>query len=160
MQTSAPYMPARRANPPLSRFAKASIALEVLVGLGALGGGLVLIVAPRGEIMPLPLSALAGSPFETYLGPGLILLTVLGIGPLVAARLAWIRHWLAPFAAFVVGVALLIWVAVEIAIIGYSNEPPLQAIYLVMGIAITVVALGWLAEVGLPALHRPSTKEV
>ena len=110
--------------------------------------------------MPLPLSALAGSPFETYLGPGLILLTVLGIGPLVAARLAWLRHPLAPFAAFGVGVALLIWVAVEIAIIGYSNEPPLQAIYLVMGVAITVVALGWLAEVGLPALHRRSIKEV
>ena len=81
-------------------------------------------------------------------------------GPLVAAGLAWRRHPLAPFAAFVVGVALLIWVAVEIAIIGYSNEPPLQAIYLVMGIAITVVALGWLAEVGLSALHRQSIAEV
>ena len=86
----APYMPARRANPPLNRFAKASIALEVLLGIGALGGGLVLVLAPRGEIMPLPLSALAGSPFETYLGPGLILFTVLGLGPLVAAGLAWL----------------------------------------------------------------------
>jgi hypothetical protein len=53
---------------------------------------------------------------------------------------------------FVVGMALL---AVEIAIIGYSNEPPLQAIYLVLGGAITVVALGWLAEAGL-MLHYPS----
>ena len=73
----------------------------------------------------------------------------------MAAGLAWGRHPLAPFAAFVVGAALLIWVAVEIAIIGYSNEPPLQAIYLVMGVAITVVALGWLAETGLP-LQDPS----
>jgi hypothetical protein len=139
---------------PLSRFARASIALELLLGVGALGGGLVLTVAPRGEIMPLPLSALDGSPFETYLGPGLILFTVLGIGPFVAAWLALRRHPLAPFAAFAVGVALLIWVAVEIAIIGYSNEPPLQAIYLVMGAAITLVALGWLAEAGLPVRHR------
>jgi hypothetical protein len=147
-------------RPPLSRLAKASIVLEVLLGIGALGGGLVLIVAPRGEIMPLPLSALAGSPFETYLGPGLVLFTVLGIGPLVAARLARRRHPLAPLAAFAVGMALLIWVAVEIAIIGYSNEPPLQAIYLVLGGAITVVAVGWLAEAGLPALDRPNAKEV
>ena len=110
--------------------------------------------------MPLPLSALAGSPFETYLGPGLIFFTVLGLGPLVAARLAWERHPLAPIAAFVVGVALLVWVAVEIAIIGYSNEPPLQAIYLVLGVAITVVALGWLAEVGGLPRHSWSTKEV
>ena len=160
MQTLAPHVPAHRANPPLSRLAKATIALEVLLGVGALGGGLVLIVAPRGEIMPLPLSALAGSPFETYLGPGLILFVVLGIGPLVAAALTWRRHAIAPFAAFVVGVALLTWVAVEIAIMGYSNEPPLQAIYLAMGVVITVVALGWLAEVRLPVLHRRSIKEV
>ena len=120
------------------------------MGLGALIGGMVLIVAPRGEIMSLPLSALAGSPFDTYLGPGLILFTVLGLGPLVAARLAWERHPLAPLAALVVGAALLVWVAVEIAIIGYSNEPPLQAIYLVLGVAIAVVALAWLAEDGLP----------
>ena len=147
------------ARPALSRLAKTSIALEVLLGIGALGGGLVLIVAPRGEIMPLPLSALAGSPFETYLGPGLILFTVLGMGPLVAAWLALRRHPLAPFAAFAVGVALLIWVAVEIGIIGYSNEPPLQAIYLVIGAVITVVAVRWLAEVGLPALDRRNAKE-
>ena len=144
---------------PLSRCARSCVILEVLLGVGALGGGLVLIVAPRGEIMPLPLSALAGSPFETYLGPGLILITVLGLGPLVAAWLALTRHQLAPFAAFSVGVALLIWVAVEIAIIGYSNEPPLQASYLVMGAVITVVAVGWLAEVGSPGLHRRNAKE-
>jgi hypothetical protein len=133
-------------RPRLSRLARFVIALEVLLAIGALGGGLVLVVAPRGQIMPLPLSALAGSPFDTYLGPGLILFTVLGIGPLVAARIAWQRHPLAPFAAFVVGAALLIWIGVEIAIIGYSNEPPLQAIYLVMGIAITVAAVSWLSE--------------
>ena len=143
---------------PLSRFAKASIALEVLLGVGAIAGGLALILGPRGEIIPMPLSALAGSPFDTYLGPGLILFSVLGVAPLVAARLAWTRHLLAPFAALVVGAALLIWITVEIAIIGYSNEPPLQAIYLVLGIVITVVALGWLAE-GMPqTLHRRSAK--
>jgi len=149
-----------RLNRPMSRFAATSLVLEVVLSIGALGGGLVLIVAPRGEIMPLPLSALAGSPFDTYLGPGLILFTVLGLGPLVAAGLAWRRHPFAPLAAFVVGAALLIWVAVEIAIIGYSNEPPLQAIYLALGAVITVVALGWPAEVGLPALHRRTAKDV
>jgi hypothetical protein len=141
-------------RPPLARLAKAALVLEILLGIGALGGGLVLIVAPRGEVMPLPLSALAGSPFETYFWPGVILFTVLGLGPLVAARLVWARHWFAPLAAFVVGVALLIWVAVEVAIIGYSSQPPLQAIYLVLGAVITIVALGWLAEGGLPAVRR------
>ena len=148
-----------RANRPRTRFAAASLVLEVVLSIGALAGGLVLIVAPRGEIMPLPLSALAGSPFETYLGPGLILFAVLGLGPLLAARLAWTRHPLAPVAAFVVGAALLIWVAVEIAIVGYSNEPPLQATYLVLGALIIAVALGWLAQTGLPSVDRRTAKE-
>jgi hypothetical protein len=145
---------------PLSRFAKGLLVLEVLLSLGALGGGSVLILAPRGEIMPLPLSALAGSPFDTYLGPGLILFSVLGLGPLVAARLAWLRHPFAPVAAFIVGVALLIWVAVEIAIIGYSNEPPLQAIYLTLGAAITLGAIGWVRNVGFAELHPRTAQSI
>ena len=126
--------------------------LEILLSIGALGGGLVLMIAPRGEIMPLPLSALAGSPFDTYFVPGLILFAVLGFGPLVAARLAWLRHPLAPTAAFIVGAGLLIWVAVEIAIIGYRNEPPLQAIYGLLGVVIVLVASRWILDVGVPRL--------
>ena len=137
---------------PLGRVAKAAAALEAVLSVGALGGGLMLMIAPRGEIIPLPLSALAGSPFDTYFGPGLILFGVLGLGPLVAALLIRLRHPLAPIAAFAVGAALLIWVAVEVAIIGYSSEPPLQAIYAVVGVAIVLVAARWLLEAGLPRL--------
>jgi hypothetical protein len=114
----------------------------------------ILVIAPRGEILPLPLAALAGSPFDTYFVPGLILFGVLGFGPLVAARLAWLRHPLAPTAALIVGAGLLIWVAVEIAIIGYSNEPPLQAMYGLLGVAILLVAIRWLLNTGLPTMHR------
>ena len=133
---------------PLGRVAKAAVVLEILLSIGALAGGLVLMIAPRGEIMPLPLSALAGSPFDTYLIPGLILFGVVGLGPLVAARLAWLRHPLAPAAAFVVGAGLLIWVAVEVAIIGYSNEPPLQVVYASLGAAIVFIAARWVVVDG------------
>lgn len=143
-----------RTRYPLSRVAKGAIALEVVLSIGALAGGLILMLAPRGEILPLPLSALAGSPFDTYFVPGLILFAVLGFGPLVAARLAWRRHPLAPTAAFIVGAGLLIWVAVEIAIIGYSSEPPLQAIYGILGVVILLIAIRWLLDAGLPTMHR------
>ena len=101
------------------------------------------MLGSRGEIVPLPLSALHGSPFETYFGPGLILFCALGLGPFAAALLAWRRHPLAPIAALGVGIVLLIWMAVEIAIIGYSNNPPLQAFYALLGAVITGVGLGW-----------------
>jgi len=55
-------------------------------------------------------------------------------------------------AAFVVGAGLLIWVAVEVAIIGYSNEPPLQAIYGTHGVVIMLVSIRWLLSIGLPRL--------
>lgn len=148
--------PARFTTSP-SRFAKAAMALEIFLSIGALAGGAALIFGPRGEIIALPLSALTGSPFDTYFVPGLILFGVLGLGSLAGALLAWFRHPLAPLAASVVGVGLLIWLAVEIAIIGYTNDPPLQAFYLILGVAITVVGLGWLAEVGPSALRRGMT---
>ena len=147
-------MQSDRTRYPLSRAAKGALALEVVLSIGALAGGLILMLAPRGEILPLPLSALAGSPFDTYFVPGLILFSVIGLGPLVAARLAWLRHPLAPTAAFIVGAGLLIWVAVEIAIIGYSNEPPLQAIYGLLGVAILLIAIRWLLDAGLPRKHH------
>jgi len=59
------------------------------------------------------------------------------------------RHPLAPTAALLVGVGLLIWVAVEVAIIGYSNEPSLQAIYGILGVAIVLVAVRSLQGVGI-----------
>jgi deazaflavin-dependent oxidoreductase (nitroreductase family) len=58
----------------------------------------------------------------------------------------WLQHWLAPPATCVVGVALLIWLAVEIAIVGYSDKPPLQPFYLLLGATITIVGLVWQAR--------------
>jgi hypothetical protein len=37
-----------------------------------------------------------------------------------------------------------------VVIIGYSNEPPLQAIYAILGVAIVLVAFRWLLDAGLP----------
>ena len=74
---------------PLRLTARIAIALEVLLTIGALGGGAALLLGLRGEILPLPLSALVGSPFA--------------------------------------GGALIIWLAVEITIVGHRNKPPLQA---------------------------------
>jgi len=69
----------------LGRLAVSAIGLELFLGVGAIGGGAALMLGPRGEIIPLPVSALAGTRFGTYLVPGLILFTVLGVRPLGAA---------------------------------------------------------------------------
>jgi len=146
-------MATRTSPPPLGRIAMSEIGLEILLAVGALGGGLALMAGPHGEILPLPVSSLVGSLFPDWFVPGAILFVVLGLGPLAAAVLAWRRHPTAPFLAFATGGALLIWLAVEIAIIGYSNGPPLQPVYLALGVLITVVGAAWLRQTGPP--RRP-----
>jgi hypothetical protein len=134
----------------LSPFARAAIVLEVLLGLGAVAGGAALMIGRRGEILPLPLSALEGSPFTDYFAPGLILFTVLGLGSLLVAFLAWRANAWAPILTVTVGGALLIWLLVEIAVVGYSNDPPLQPFYLALGVMITLLGVGWFAQTGVP----------
>ena len=142
---------ATKPTPPLGRFAAMAIALEIFLGLGAAGGGLALMAGPNGEILPIPVAALSGSPFANYFVPGAILFTILGIGPLGAALLAWRRHPVALLLTFAVGGALLIWLIVEIVIVGYSNDPPLQAWYLGLGVVISLVGVGWMRRVGCRA---------
>jgi hypothetical protein len=144
----------RQSTPRLGHWAVAAIGLEILLGIGAVAGGIALMAGPHGEILPFPVSALAGSPFADYFVPGAILFTILGLGPLATAALAWRRHPVAPFLAFAVGGALLIWMIVEIVIVGYHDDPPLQPIYLGMGIVITLVGVGWLRQAGLPFVRR------
>ena len=126
--------------------------LEVGLALGAIGGGAALMLGPRGEIVPLPVSALAGSPFDSYFLPGLVLFTVLGLGPLAVAGLAIRRQRIAPLLTVMVGVALLLWLAVQIAIIGFALNPPLQPMYVVLGVVIVAVGLAWWRS---PAARSP-----
>ena len=53
------------------------------LSLGAIGGGMVLIISPSGELIGIPLSEFRNIPFNSYLIPGIILFSVLGIVPLL-----------------------------------------------------------------------------
>lgn len=117
------------------------IAAVTAQGLSGVVGGLGMVMDPSGRAMGLPLALLDRAPFADYLLPGLILLTVLGIAPLVVARALWTgRSWAWP-AALLVGAALAIWIVVQILMIGYQSSPPLQASYGLLAVLIIVLAL-------------------
>jgi hypothetical protein len=106
--------------------------------IGAIGGGAVLVASPDGGLMRMPVSQLEGSPFDSFLIPGLILLVVLGVAPLVAAIGLWLRRTWAWWLAGVVGCGLIIWIAVEVSIIDYHWLMPA---YAAMGVAIVLACL-------------------
>jgi hypothetical protein len=114
------------------------LALLVIQGVGGFAGGLSLTLKPDGSIMQMPVSYLDGSPFSDYLIPGLILMLVLGVLPLVAAAGLWTGHRWAWFAAVAVGAGLMIWILVEMTIIPYTW---LQPAFGVVGVLIFAVAL-------------------
>ena len=116
------------------------IFIMALQSLSGLLGGVSLIIDPTGNMIDLPSSWLAGSMFQNYLIPGIILLVVLGILPLITLIGLVNGTKRSLTYARLVGYALVIWIAVEIFIIGYKPEPPLQMIYGIVGIIILLLA--------------------
>ena len=110
-------------------------------GLSGVVGGIGLVADPSGGSLGFPLSWLDGSPFTDYLIPGLVLLIVLGIVPLLVIYGLWRRAYWGWLGALLVGAALIVWIVVEILVIGYQAQPPLQAIYGVLGVFIVILAL-------------------
>jgi hypothetical protein len=99
--------------------------------------------------MGFDVALLAGSPFGDYLVPGLILGGLFGVGSLVTAVLGWWRRPVAPFLAFAIGCAQMIWIVVELVVIREFSflHPTMFGIGLV--IAISAVPWGWPTFVAL-----------
>jgi len=117
------------------------IILMLFQGISGLIGGIALVIDPSGELLQMPLSMLEGSPFDTFLIPGIILLTILGIFPMCVVYGLWVRLNRAWMGSLLVSAALIIWIGVEIWMVGYHTEPPLQLIYGLLGLILLVLVL-------------------
>lgn len=118
-----------------------AIVFLLILGIGALAGGLTLMARPDGSGMGFELSLLAGSPFPDYLVPGLILGGLFGIGALVVAVMGLRRMPSAPFLAFAIGCAQMIWIVVELVIIGEFSF--LHPTFFGVGLVIAGAAVVW-----------------
>lgn len=120
--------------------------LTAFVALTALAGGAVLaasaLVPEWQTLLSPPASYLEGSPFDSYLLPGLALAGVLGGVHLVAFVLLLRRSRWAVLSTTVAGHAALIWIFVQMIYIPFSF---LQAVYFAAGLAelgLVLLALG------------------
>lgn len=114
--------------------------LQLFIGLGAVGGGLGLILKPSGANLGIPLELLKNSPFSTYLVPGIVLLMVNGLGSLVGAAASFTRYRYAGETAMALGVFLVAWIILQVYWIAAFHW--IHALYL--GLGLLELVLGWL----------------
>jgi uncharacterized membrane protein len=114
----------------------ALVVLQVLMGSAAVGGGLDLVLT-NGQLMRMPVELLRGSPFDSYLIPGLVLLAV-GTINLASAVAVSRRHRLGAPASVVVGIMWIGWFVVQVAVVGLLNWQ--QPVYFGVGLLIIVLA--------------------
>ena len=120
----------------------ALLVLTAVQAIGAIAGGIGLVRDPIDNI-GMPLSMLEGSPFKDYLIPGIILLVVVGI----FALFVWaglLRRWKpAWWLSLASGGGLVIWIIVEVAMLGYLPGAGIgmQIAMGLLGVAIVVLTL-------------------
>lgn len=132
---------------------KLLIVLHLLLGIGAVFGGLVLTIDPSGEWIHMPISMLENSPFDSFLIPGIILLVILGVFPLIVAfalatkrpcgiadrlNLFKEKHWAWAYSLYV-SFALVIWITLEIYFI--QGIAIVHVGYIFLGLIIQAVTL-------------------
>ncbi|MDP2412310.1 hypothetical protein [Daejeonella sp.] len=139
------------------------IPLLAFLGLGAIGGGGVLILSPSGQLMGMPLSLLDHLPFTNFLIPGIILFSVLGLAPFLlifalskkpkssfAEMLNCFddMHWSWTFSVYMAFI-LIIWIQVQMVFIQAVSW--LHAFYIFLALLILFVCL-------LPGLRQEFKK--
>ena len=109
--------------------------LLVLLALNAFGGGYYGMSGAE----KVPLEWLKGSPFRNYFIPGLFLFVLVGGSALFAAFAVFSQRRQARKAAFICGIITLIWLSVQVVIIGYvSWMQPTTAV-----VAFFILILSW-----------------
>ena len=124
------------------------------LALGAIGGGVVFIISPTGELIGIPLSEFKNIPFNSYLIPGIILFSVLGLIPLLliiallkkpesklAEQINVFKdmHWSWTYSIYI-AFTLIGWVHIQLIFL-QSSVHWLHTFYMFYAILIIIIAL-------------------
>jgi hypothetical protein len=130
-------------RPELHLAGRTCLAALAFLGLGALGGATFLVTSPDGSAMQWTVSMLDGSPFTDFFIPGLILGGLFGLGSLAVVVMGMATWRIAPFLAFALGAGQMIWIVVELVIIGQFSFLHPFCFGLGLVIAASAVRWGW-----------------
>lgn len=99
----------------------ASILLHAVLGVAAVAAGQAFARRPDGSDLGMDAGWLEGSPFPDFRIPGLFLVLVIAPANLVSALLLWRRHPDGPLLGLATGLLLVVWLAIQTAIIGFRH---------------------------------------
>jgi len=132
--------------------------LLTFVSIGAIYGGGSMLLSPDGSLLGMNVSWLEGSPFSSFIIPGLILFLLIGLLPMMTIfglisrknnrlfsflNLFPQKHWSWTFSLYI-SIIIMIWISVQQLMTDYYIFQPLIAL---VGIAILIVTL-------LPRIQR------
>jgi hypothetical protein len=113
--------------------------LQVFIGITATIGGFGLVSDPSGTKMHVALDLLKKSPFTDFLIPGLVLLIVNGACNVLAGIATFLRNRYAGNLAVFLGAFLVLYITVEVLVIGLVNFS--QPLYFILGVAELIFGL-------------------
>lgn len=133
------------------------IALAVLLAFLGFASGMTFLLDPSGEAHDMDLSVLEGTPVGDYAPVGLFFVTFFGILPVLSVYGLWklprwrwtdaVNKWTGQNWAWTVtaatGVILMLWIAVEVMLIGSPDGFPrfLQVMMTLLGIVVLALAM-------------------
>jgi hypothetical protein len=126
------------------------LGLEGFLAFWAYVGGGAMIVNPESGLN-FPRSFLEGAPLDSFLIPGILLVTSNGVLPTVMAVGALRRRAWARSGHYLVGASAMVWIVGQLAVIGYVSwmQP------FVMGIGLAILGLAYISDRGSRLSGRP-----
>ncbi len=112
--------------------------LHVLVGVGAISGGLAAITNPEAPL-GAPVEILKYSPFSNFLIPGILLFTVIGLGNLFGAVMFLTKTKYQGYISSVFSWALVIWIVVQCIML--QSVVLLHVLFFVIGLVQAFLSL-------------------
>lgn len=125
--------------------------IQAFVAIGALPAGYSMLAEPDGHGLGMTKAILEGSPFTDFFIPGLFLFVVNGLVNLTSSVLCFFKSGYAPASGIILGIALLIWVFVQIYSIGLIHF--LQPTFFIIGCIEIILGIMLSAQVKRKGIH-------
>src|SRR6056297_1764673 len=103
------------------------VIFQLFNGLSALAGGFGLMSDTTGQALGMEIEMLQGTPFPSFLIPGIVLFTVNGLGNIAGFFATTRKHSRSGEIAALFGAIMMIWIISQIAWVGYQSF--LQPLY-------------------------------